>query len=115
MKVTGESTKLFRCPSGAYNDLVVETVNSNGYHCIQWDVDSIDWKAQGADNEYDRVMRKVQPGSILLFHNDGKYTPETLPRIIEDLKAKGYSFVKVGDLIYKENYYINNQGKQIKK
>ena len=115
MKVTGESTKLFRCPSGAYNDLVVETVNSNGYHCIQWDVDSIDWKAQGADNEYNRVMRKVQPGSILLFHNDGKYTPETLPRIIEDLKAKGYSFVKVGDLIYKENYYINNQGKQIKK
>lgn len=115
MKITGASSKLFRFPSGSYNSMSVEVVNNNGYYCIQWDADSIDWKAHGSDKEYDRVMKKTQPGSILLFHNDGKYTAGTLPRIIEDLKAKGYKFVKVGDLIYKENYYINHEGKQIKK
>lgn len=115
MKVTGKSTKLFRFPSGAYNGNSVEVIRNNGYHCIQWDVDSIDWKGQGVDKEYNRVMKKTQPGSILLFHIDGKYTPETLPKIIEDLKAKGYKFVKVGDLIYEENYSVNHEGKQIKK
>lgn len=114
IKTIGESTKLFRFPSGAYNNLSVETVNALGYHCIQWDVDSIDWRAEGEEKEYNRVMKNIKPGSILLFHTDGKYTPKTLPRIIEDLKAKGYEFVKVGDLIYKNNYYIDHQGRQIK-
>nr|WP_315122075.1 polysaccharide deacetylase family sporulation protein PdaB [uncultured Clostridium sp.] len=114
IRITGESTKLFRFPSGAYNNLSVETVNQSGYYCIQWDVDSIDWKAEGEEKEYNRVMKNTKPGSILLFHSDGKYTPKTLPRIIEDLKAKGYKFEKVGDLLYKDNYYIDHQGRQIK-
>lgn len=113
MKITGQGTKLFRCPSGSYNDNALNAVKSAGYYCIQWDVDSIDWKAEGADKEYERVMKKVNPGSIILFHSDAKFTPYNLPRIIEDLKVKGYSFVKVGDLIYKENYKINLEGKQI--
>lgn len=113
IKITGQGTKLFRCPSGSYNDNAVSIVKSAGYFCIQWDVDSIDWKAVGADKEYERVMKNVKPGSIILFHSDAKFTPYNLPRIIEDLKGKGYSFAKVGDLIYKENYKINLEGRQI--
>lgn len=112
-KITNKECKLFRCPSGAYNENVIETVESTDHYCIQWDVDSIDWKSQGADLEYNRVIKNVKPGSILLFHNDAKYTPSNLPRIIENLKSRDYEFVKVSDLIYKDNYYIDNDGKQI--
>ncbi|SHH78804.1 polysaccharide deacetylase family sporulation protein PdaB [Clostridium grantii] len=113
--LTGEKTSLFRCPSGSYNNSVVEAVESTNHYCIQWDVDSIDWKEQGADLEFNRVMKKVKPGSIVLFHNAAIYTPENLPRIIEELKAQGYEFVTISDLIYKEEYYIDYSGKQIKK
>lgn len=112
-KLTGEGTNLFRCPEGTYNDLVIETVKETNHYCIQWDVDSIDWKEDGADLEYNRIIKKTQPGSILLFHNNAKYTPDNLPRIIEKLKSDGYEFVKVGDLIYKDNYHIDYSGKQI--
>ncbi len=115
MAITGQGTTLFRCPSGEYNNLVIETVESTKHYCIQWDVDSIDWKEQGADIEFNRIIKKTKPGSILLFHNDAKYTPENLPRILEHLKAEGYEFVKISDLIYKSNYYINVEGKQIQK
>ncbi|MBU3129643.1 polysaccharide deacetylase family sporulation protein PdaB [Clostridium tagluense] len=115
MSVTGQGTTLFRCPSGEYNNLVIETVEATNHYCIQWDVDSIDWKEQGLDVEFNRIIKKTKPGSILLFHNDAKYTPENLPRILEHLKREGYTFVKISDLIYKNNYYINVQGKQIKK
>jgi peptidoglycan-N-acetylglucosamine deacetylase len=115
MSVTGQGTKLFRCPSGAYNELVLNTVESTGHYTIQWDVDSIDWKEHGPSIEYNRVIKNTKPGSILLFHNNAKYTPETLPKIIEKLKGDGYSFVKVSDLIYKDNYYIDASGKQIAK
>ncbi|NMM63177.1 polysaccharide deacetylase family sporulation protein PdaB [Clostridium sp. P21] len=111
--LTGEGTKLFRCPEGSYNNLVIQTVKDTNHYCIQWDVDSIDWREEGANLEYDRVVKKVKNGSIILFHNNAKYTPDNLPRVIEKLKKDGYEFVKVGDLIYKENYHIDYDGKQI--
>jgi peptidoglycan-N-acetylglucosamine deacetylase len=115
MSLTGQGTKLFRCPAGEYNDLVLETVQGMGRYTIQWNVDSIDWKEQGASIEFNRIMKNTKPGSILLFHNTAKYTPETLPQIIEKLQQQGYSFVKVSDLIYKDSFYIDAAGKQIKK
>lgn len=76
--------------------------------------DSIDWKEQGREVEYKRVINKVKPGSIILFHNNAKYTPENLDRILKKLKGDGYNFVTVSSLIYENNYYIDYNGKQIK-
>ena len=112
-EITGQTTKMFRCPEGSYNDLVIKTAEATGKYCIQWDVDSIDWKEEGAEIEYQRVIKKTKPGSIILFHNNAKYTPQNLERIIKDLQKNGYKFVVVSDLIYKDNYNINNEGKQI--
>ena len=115
MSITGKATTLFRCPSGEYNNLVIDTVESTNHYCIQWDADSIDWKEEGAEIEYNRIIKKTKPGSILLFHNDAKYTPGNLIKILENFKAQGYEFVTVSDLIYKNNYYIDEAGKQIQK
>ncbi|MDY4950487.1 MAG: polysaccharide deacetylase family sporulation protein PdaB [Clostridium cadaveris] len=114
-KITGEDVKLFRFPSGAYNSNAVNMVNECRVFPIQWSADSVDWKEKGADIEYNRIMKKAEPGAILLFHNNAKYTPENLERLIPKLQEEGYEFVKVSDLIYKENFYINSNGKQIKK
>jgi polysaccharide deacetylase family sporulation protein PdaB len=115
MELTGESSNIFRCPSGTYNDNVIETLKDINHYCIQWDVDSIDWKEEGADLEYNRVISKTKPGSIILFHNSAKYTPENLPKIIKTLKAGGYNFTKISELIYRKDYYIDHTGKQILK
>ncbi len=85
-----------------------------GYTCIQWDTDSVDWKELGADVEYNRVMKKVKPGSIMLFHNNAKYTPENLEKIINELQKQGYVFKPVGEMIYKNDYTIDEQGIQHK-
>ena len=61
-----------------------------------------------------RIFSKVKNGSILLFHNGTKQTADALPGILQALKNEGYSFVKVGDLIYKENYTIDHTGMQSK-
>lgn len=111
----GVKPNLFRFPSGDYNKQSFNTVTELGYKCIQWDADSVDWKELGSDVEYERVMKKVKSGSILLFHNNAKYTPDNLNRIISKLKEDGYSFVPVGELIYSENYYVDDQGEQRKK
>lgn len=112
-KITGSIPILFRVPSGSYNDEAIDTINANNHICIQWDVDSIDWKSQGEEIEYNRVMKKVKPGSIVLFHNGAKYTPKTLERVLANLSEQGYQFVSISNLIYKDNYIIDINGKQI--
>lgn len=113
--ITGKNTKLFRAPFGDYNSEVVKEVNSLGYSFIQWDVDSIDWKNPGTDKMFRIVTGKVGPGSIVLFHNNADQTPLVLDSIIKTLKARGYSFVKIADLIYYSDYYIDHTGRQFRK
>lgn len=48
-----------------------------------------------------------------MFHNAAKHTPEALPKIIEKLQSDGFKIIKINDLIYKDNYYMNNAGTQI--
>ncbi len=111
--VTGVVPTLFRAPFGEYDDHVIRTVASMGMYTIQWDVDSLDWKDLSAGEITSRVTSKVQPGSIVLFHNAALHTPEALPAIIEYLVANGYSIVPVSELILKENYEIDHTGRQI--
>lgn len=114
-EIIGEETKLFRFPSGDYNNVSVEKVMQLGYLPIQWDTDSVDWRQDGEKIEYDRVMKKVKKGSIILYHNNAKYTPKNLEKVIKKLQEQGYTFKKVGEMIYKEDYYIDLNGIQNKK
>lgn len=113
-KITGVRPTLLRAPYGDYNDSVIETIGELNMYPIQWDVDSLDWKEYDAKTIYDKVVPKVGCGSIVLFHNAALHTPEALPSIIEKLQDDGYSFVKITDLIYKDDYSINFAGTQIK-
>ena len=79
---------------------------------IQWDVDSLDWKNLSAEEIAARVTGGVKHGSIILCHNNGLHTAEALPMIFSTLKNRGFSFVPIGELIYKENYKIDGNGRQ---
>lgn len=111
--VTGVRPMLFRGPYGEYNNAVIKEATNQNMFTVQWNIDSLDWKNLSADEITTRVTNRISPGSIILFHNGAKNTPEALPKILEKLSAAGYKFVKTSDLIYKENYTIDHSGKQI--
>ena len=85
----------------------------HNYYPIQWSVDSLDWKDLSAREIETRVISGVKSGAIVLFHNQGLHTAEALPNVIKALKEKGYEFVPIGELIYRENYKIAPDGAQI--
>lgn len=111
--ITGVRPDLFRPPYGDYNDSVVSTVRDCGMYTIQWDVDSLDWKDPAPADITSRVLKRVQPGSIVLFHNAAKNTPAALPSVIEGLIRQGYSIVPVSQLILRENYSMDHTGRQV--
>ena len=110
--VTGVRPTLFRPPYGEYDDHVISAVRGMGMEPIQWDVDSLDWKELPADEITQRVTSKVQPGSIVLFHNAALHTPEALPGIIEALLQDGYSFVPISQILLTGEYTIDHTGRQ---
>jgi polysaccharide deacetylase family sporulation protein PdaB len=112
-QVTGVTPTLFRPPYGDYNDSVVATVRDCGMYTIQWDVDSLDWKDPAPADITSRVLKRVQPGSIILFHNAAKNTPSALPSVIEGLIQQGYTMVPVSQLILRDNYSMDHTGRQI--
>lgn len=111
--LTGKEVTLFRPPYGDYNNSVVETVNSCGMYCIQWDVDSLDWKDPTAQDMVERIKSKICPGSIILMHNGATNTPEALPLIIDAVREMGYEFVPISELLLKCDYTTDHKGTMI--
>ena len=114
--LTGYEMFLFRPPYGDYDNAVVNVAKDCGYYTIQWDVDSLDWKDYGVDSIIKTVTehKHLGNGSIILCHNGAKYTAQALDTLITKLKEKGYTFVPVSELIYKDNYHMDHEGRQIK-
>ena len=113
-ELTGKDLSLFRPPYGDYNDTLIEAANGLGYHVIQWDVDSLDWKDYGADAIVSKVVDHphLGNGSIILMHNGATYTKDALEQVITGLTDKGYEIVPISELIYTENYEMDHEGRQ---
>ena len=77
------------------------------------DGDSLDWKELSASEISSRVLERVKPGSIVLFHNAALHTPEALPGIIERLQADGYTLMKASELIHNGAFTLDHEGRQI--
>lgn len=96
-----KNVNLIRLPNGDFDKRTLKVAHRLGYHVIQWDTDSLDWKRKSADEIVNRVVAKVHPGDIILFHasDSAKNTPKALPRVIKELREKGYRFATVSELI----------------
>ena len=114
-ELTGYDMFLFRPPYGDYDSAVVKTAKKCGYYAIQWDVDSLDWKDYGVDSIIKTVTqhKHLGNGSIILCHNGAKYTAQALDTMITTLKDAGYQFVPLSELIYRDNYHMDHEGRQI--
>lgn len=110
--ITGQRPTLFRPPSGSYNTTVIELAEQEGFYPIQWDCDSIDYKDPTPEQMRSRIMKKLRCGSIMLFHSGAKNTPAALPQVIDAVRAEGYEFVPVSQLIHPAPYTVDFEGRQ---
>jgi len=97
-----EQPKVFRFPYGACNDASMKAVNDAGMLAIQWDVATGDPDPHtSAQRIADAMVNEAKSGSIIVNHANGRgwHTAEALPIAIPKLKAKGYKFVTVSELI----------------
>ena len=110
--ITGKPTTLFRPPYGEYNDAVVRISREEGYECVQWNVDSLDWKNRGTQDMIHQCTKSIHPGDIVLFHNDSQYILEALPTILKTYQEAGYKVVPISELLLTGETWIDHAGTQ---
>lgn len=111
--ITGKKVKFYRGPYGEYNNTIISVANELNMKVIQWDVDTLDYEGKTVQEMCDRIKKKIRNGSIILMHNDTKFTAVGLQQIIDTIEGEGYEIVPLDDLVYKDNYEINHEGRQI--
>lgn len=112
--LTGYDMTLFRPPFGDYNNTLIQSAENEKYQCIQWNVDSLDWKDRGTKSIIKEVLnnKNLGNGSIILMHNGAKDTLSALPSIIEGLQQQGYEIVPISQLVYQDHFQIDTDGRQ---
>jgi peptidoglycan/xylan/chitin deacetylase (PgdA/CDA1 family) len=93
---------LFRPPGGGVDSGVIATAGSLGMRTINWDVDPRDWSLPGTGAIYSNVVSHARNGSIILMHDGGGPRSETLaalPQVIDTLRARGFGFATVSELL----------------
>lgn len=104
-EITGVYPKYMRAPYGALSDGSIEFIGQQGWHIINWSIDSFDWDQ--TENDVEKIVNKIaryhHSGAIILFHCNGRNTVEALPKIITLLQILDYDLVTVEELLNSES------------
>lgn len=100
--ITASKPRFFRFPGGYHDAAALRTVEGLGYAVVHWSFASGDPDPHlSVERLYQRVIEQTRPGSILIFHINGRgyQTGAALPRIVETLRQRGYRFVRLDELL----------------
>lgn len=95
---TGSRPAWFRPPGGYYTEDVLRVTRALGQRVALWSVDSRDWSEPGPEAIRRRVLAGLRPGAVILLHDSAAQTAAVLPRLIRDIRARGYRFATLDEL-----------------
>jgi len=108
--IGGRAPHLFRPPGGDYNESVAQVIDTLGYELILWTDDPGDYASPGEDVIVQRTLDAISPGGIILIHDGVQQTVDVLPTLIKELKARGYEFVTIDEMIKEKALYGKDAG-----
>lgn len=97
-KNLGIEMTLFAPPSGAYNVTTVDAAESLSYKTIMWTHDTIDWRDQDEDLIYNRAIKNLSNGDLILMHPTKK-TVEAFANIISTAINNGFNPTTVSNCL----------------
>lgn len=103
LKLVGVENRFFRFPGGCASASDVAVAEHLGLKVVHWDVVGGDADQHNPDVIITNVLEGTRNGSIIVLHSHGgprvPVTAEALEKIIPALKAEGYQFVKLSELL----------------
>jgi len=91
--ITGERPSLFRAPVGMKNPFVHPILKRRGLPLIGWSVRGFDSFGDNVERVVRRIVPRVSAGSIIVMHQGRGFSVACVSRVVDELQARGYSFV----------------------
>ncbi len=87
----------FRAPYLETSPAVEEYLRARGLMLWGIDVDSEDWRGDSPDDVMSRVLRRIEKlhKGIILMHDVQPHTADALPRLLTELRVRGYRALRV--------------------
>lgn len=101
--ITNTKVKTFRAPYGECNSTIIEEAKKQNLYTVQWNIDALDYNGLNGEEMCERINEGLMPGSIILLHNNGKYTASSIEDIIYNIQKQQYEICTVSDLITLQN------------
>lgn len=100
-RVAGVSPRpLFRPPYGDWDQTLLNVAEAEGYDSVfLWSIDTRDWAGPSAEAIREHVVQNIHPGAIVLQHGSARNSVEGTRLYVGDLRAKGYQFVTLTELM----------------
>ncbi|MBT2654376.1 polysaccharide deacetylase family protein [Bacillus sp. ISL-18] len=98
---TGEKSVWFAPPSGSYRDETVKIAHDLNMKTVMWTVDTVDWRKPSPDVLINRVISKIDKGSMVLMHPT-EATAKSLDRLITLIEKKNLHIGTVSELMDEE-------------
>ncbi|MGQ9584743.1 MAG: polysaccharide deacetylase family protein [Anaerolineae bacterium] len=100
-EVAGRTSKpFFRPPYSYRNELVRQVAAEEGYLTVVWTIDAFDWRpAATQESILQQILENVVPGAIIVQHVGDANTAAVLPRVIEELRARGFELVTLSEVL----------------
>jgi peptidoglycan-N-acetylglucosamine deacetylase len=98
-EITAVSPRFFRPPYGVTNPNLRKAVLQGGYISVGWSIRSYDTMIKSEDRLITRITSALKPGAILLLHDTMDITVRILPRLLKEIRDKGYRVERLDKMI----------------
>ncbi|WP_250214091.1 polysaccharide deacetylase family protein [Acrocarpospora catenulata] len=96
-RYTGVKMTVMRPPYGATDQRVAAATKREGLAQILWGLDTLDWRDRNADLVARRAAM-AEPGDVVLMHDIHRTTIDAVPKLLDALDGKGFTYVTVSEL-----------------
>ncbi|MFV8345698.1 polysaccharide deacetylase family protein [Flavobacterium sp. ZB4P13] len=103
-KISGKKTQLFRPPYGVTNPSIRRALEITKHKVIGWNIRSLDGVIKNEKKIFDRIIKRVKPGGIVLLHDTSLHTVNVLEQFLQFLQKNNYTVVSLEQLLNIEAY-----------
>ncbi len=98
-KYTGQKNTYFRPPFGVTNPSIRKAVQQTKHKVIGWNIRSLDAVIKNEEKIFQRIIKKIAPGSIILLHDTSEKSVEVVKKLLAYLNKENYQSLTIEEFL----------------
>ncbi|MFH6997957.1 polysaccharide deacetylase family protein [Flavobacterium sp. FlaQc-57] len=103
-KFTSKKINFFRPPYGVTTPSIRRALQLTGHKVIGWNIRSLDGGTKNQGLIFNRIIKRVSPGGIVLLHDTASHSVLVLEQFLQFLQQNNYKVISTEELLNLKAY-----------